>query len=57
MLNLNKLTKYQNKTKIGNEFNMRLSRAAATSALRTINPQNPNSWEFAGFCQKKRWIG
>ena len=30
---------------------MALSRGAATSALRQIDPTNPNSWEFSGFSQ------
>src|SRR5882672_476960 len=33
--------------------NIALSRAAATSAQRTIDPTNPISWEFCGFSQNQ----
>ncbi len=48
---MNKLTRVLHHLRSTQSINMSLSRGAATSALRSINPCDPSSWEFCGFSQ------
>lgn len=48
---LNKTLDYLRDLKKLNRINMALSRGSATSALRKLDLQRPESWEFSGFSQ------
>ena len=46
-----KVLNYLHQIRSFQRINMALSRGAATSALRTLDLQNPDTWEFSGFSQ------
>lgn len=48
---MNKLTRVLHHLRSTQSINMSLSRGASTSALRSVNPSDPSSWEFCGFSQ------
>lgn len=48
---LQRLRDYQHLSLVHPRVSIALARAAATSALRQIDPQRPSTWEFSGFSQ------
>lgn len=46
-----KIKNYLHQMRSFQRVNMALSRGAATSSLRSIDPSNPSTWEFSGFSQ------
>lgn len=48
---IKKLINYLHQLRSFQRINMALSRGAATSALRSIDLSNPDTWEFSGFSQ------
>ena len=48
---MKKLINYLHQMRSFQRINMALSRGAATSALRSIDLSDPDTWEFSGFSQ------